>query len=150
MNGYGPYGGGAGYNNMPMSPWMGYGFGAGNIGYPSMYPWGMLPPAAFLPTPGYMEVDTVLDDEDIEENVRGNIDLDPYIPRKDKNAIDIKVSGGTVTLSGTVRNKRTKPLAYGDAFWSLGTLDVENNIQVESGTMPMPKGKGETGKAQED
>lgn len=99
----------------------GGGMGAGFPMYPG-YGWG----------PPYMEVDYVLDDEDVEENVRDNIDLDPYIPRSDRNSIDVDVTGGIAKLTGTVRNRRSKFLAWNDAFWATGVMDVDaTDLKVE-------------------
>lgn len=73
----------------------------------------------------------VLDDNEIADLVRDNIFADPGISYSDANSIDIKVENGIVTLSGEVRNPRTKPLAYTDAFWSSGVIDVDNRITVK-------------------
>jgi hypothetical protein len=72
----------------------------------------------------------VLDDNEIADIVADNIHLDPFIPLSDERNITVEVSDGVVTLSGTVRNPRVKPLAYADAFWSPGVVDVIDNIQV--------------------
>ena len=74
----------------------------------------------------------VLDDEEIADIVADNIHLDPFIPISDERNIQIDVQNGVVTLSGTVRNPRVKPLAYADAFWSAGVVDVIDNIQVQT------------------
>jgi hypothetical protein len=73
----------------------------------------------------------MLDDNEIADIVADNIHLDPFIPLSDERNINIEVRNGVVTLSGTVRNPRTKPLAYADAFWSPGVIDVVDNIQVQ-------------------
>ena len=73
----------------------------------------------------------VLDDEEIADIVADNIHLDPFIPMSDERNINIEVRNGVVTLSGTVRNPRVKPLAYADAFWSPGVIDVVDNLQVQ-------------------
>jgi hypothetical protein len=72
----------------------------------------------------------MLDDNEIADIVADNIHLDPFIPLSDERNMTIEVSDGVVTLSGTVRNPRVKPLAYADAFWSPGVVDVIDNIQV--------------------
>ena len=72
----------------------------------------------------------MLDDNEIADIVADNIHLDPFIPLSDERNMNIEVRGGVVTLSGTVRNPRVKPLAYADAFWSPGVVDVIDNIQV--------------------
>ncbi len=76
----------------------------------------------------------ILDDNEIMDIVRDNINADPGIPYSDENKIDIQVKDGVVTLSGEVRNPRTKPLAYADAYWSSGVIDVANNITVKQRT----------------
>jgi hypothetical protein len=73
----------------------------------------------------------MLDDNEIADIVADNIHLDPFIPLSDERNMNIEVRGGVVTLSGTVRNPRVKPLAYADAFWSPGVVDVIDNIQVQ-------------------
>jgi hypothetical protein len=73
----------------------------------------------------------VLDDNEIADIVGDNIMGDPGITWSDSNAIQIDVKDGVVTLSGEVRNPRTKPLAYADAFWSTGVVDVNDNIVVK-------------------
>jgi hypothetical protein len=81
----------------------------------------------------------VLDDNEIADIVADNIHLDPFVPLSDERNINIEVRNGVVTLSGTVRNPRAKPLAYADAFWSPGVVDVIDNIQVQ----PMQRRNGE-------
>jgi flagellar biosynthesis GTPase FlhF len=73
----------------------------------------------------------MLDDNEIADIVADNIHLDPFIPLSDERNITIEVRDGVVTLSGAVRNPRVKPLAYADAFWSPGVVDVIDNIQVQ-------------------
>jgi len=75
--------------------------------------------------------DLVLEDNEIKDLVADTIAADPYIPQSDVNAIRIDVRNGVVHLSGTVRNRRSKPLAYADAFWSRGVVDVDSDIVVE-------------------
>lgn len=72
----------------------------------------------------------VLDDDEIKDIVMDNIAADAGITWSDQNKINIQVNDGVVTLSGEVRNPRTKPLAYTDAYWSTGVVDVVNNINV--------------------
>lgn len=74
----------------------------------------------------------ILDDNEVEDIVRDNIASDPYITLTDQNNINVEVSNGVVTLSGTVRNPRSKPLAYADAFWSSGVTDVVNKLEVKT------------------
>ncbi len=73
----------------------------------------------------------VMDDEDIRENVLSNISIDPYLPQKDKDSIDAAVDNGFVTLTGNVSTRSSKFIAFGDAFWSSGVVDVMNDIKVE-------------------
>lgn len=73
----------------------------------------------------------ILDDEEIADLVRDNIQSNPFIPPSDVNSIAIEVKNGVVTLSGKVRNPRSKPLSYADAFWSSGVIDVISNIEVK-------------------
>ncbi|MGI5840825.1 MAG: BON domain-containing protein [Patescibacteria group bacterium] len=82
---------------------------------------------------GYMgeTTDYALTDEEVRDIVRDTIDSNPYISRSDKNNIEIKVDSGVVTLEGNVRNRRSKPLAYADAFWSSGVVDVESKLKVK-------------------
>lgn len=73
----------------------------------------------------------VLDDNEVADIVRDTIYADPYISLTDSNSIKVEVEDGIVTLSGKVRNPRTKPLAYADAFWSSGVTDVVSKIEVK-------------------
>ncbi|RJR25792.1 BON domain-containing protein [Candidatus Microgenomates bacterium] len=118
--GYG-YGGYGGYG----APYGGYGYGGYGPGY-----WGYGPDWDYTDYYDYNR-NLVLDDNEIEDLVSDNIASDPYIPQRDVNSIEVKVEDGVVHLSGTVRNRRSKPLAYADAFWSRGVVDVQSNIKVE-------------------
>jgi hypothetical protein len=135
---YGPWGG----FGMPpgMSGGMPQGMGAGMpTAMPPMYGG----TATFSPMwwgspTGWTDLDLydynnnlVLDDDEIADIVADNIHLDPFIPISDERNIQVDVKNGVVTLSGTVRNPRVKPLAYADAFWSSGVRDVIDNIQVQ-------------------
>lgn len=73
----------------------------------------------------------ILDDDEVADVVRDNIYDDPYITLSDTANIQVDVDDGVVTLSGTVRNPRSKPLAYADAYWSSGVVDVNNDIEVK-------------------
>ncbi|HUW24110.1 MAG TPA: BON domain-containing protein [Patescibacteria group bacterium] len=89
----------------------------------------------------------VLDDNEIVDLVKDNIVADPGIPMSDAHNIDVHVSGATATLSGAVRNPRTSPLAYTDAYWTPGVRDVANNIEVQAmerrpGAAPTPERPG--------
>jgi len=116
-----------------------YGYGGG-------YGWGGMGPGFGVGAPfwwgapvGWTDLDLydynnnyVLDDNEIVDLVKDNIVADPGIPMSDSHNVDVHVSGGTATLSGTVRNPRTSPLAYGDAYWTPGVRDVVNNIEVQA------------------
>jgi len=78
---------------------------------------------------GYKQ-DYELNDEEIAEMVRSSIDEDMHIPRSDKERINISVDKGVVTLSGIVQNRRSKPLAYADAFRVRGVTDVNTRIKI--------------------
>ncbi len=127
--------------NYGMAPWYGMGTGmfpGGGNPYFSPYfsPWaapGGMGPVMAPPT-------GVLDDSEMASYVRDNIDLDPYISVRDKNNIDVDVSGGTAKLTGMVTSRRSKGLAYADAFWVPGILDVEDELTVQE-----PKKTGERG-----
>lgn len=73
----------------------------------------------------------VMDDDEIADLVKDNILSDPGITFSDGNRVETNASNGVVTLSGEVRNPRTKALAYADAFWSTGVVDVDNKINVK-------------------
>lgn len=115
-----------------------YGYGGG-YGWGGMGPGlGMGGPFWWGAPPGWTDLDLydynsnyVLDDNEIADLAKDNIVADPGIPMSDAHNIDVRVSGGTATLSGTVRNPRTSPLAYTDAYWTPGVRDVVNNIEVQ-------------------
>jgi len=118
----------------------GYGYGpygrpyAGAFGPPywaANYPYGYAGPVDYTDFYDYNN-DLVLEDNEIQDLVSDTIAADPYIPQSDVNNINVEVHNGVVHLSGTVRNRRTKPLAYADAFWSRGVVDVVSDIQVRS------------------
>jgi hypothetical protein len=92
-------------------------------------------PADYMGQPSwvyeYYDVDYEMSDEDIHDEVEFSIQSNPYIPQRDKNNITIEVKDGNVKLSGAVKNRRSKPLAYADAFWTTGVIDVESDIKVE-------------------
>jgi hypothetical protein len=96
--------------------YQGSGFGpgaAGQWGGPYSHQFG----TAGLPT-----------DEQITEMIYDALDADPLIPWDTE--IDINVDAGTVTLTGTVPNKRIKHAAGDDAWWINGVVDVHNNLDV--------------------
>lgn len=72
-----------------------------------------------------------LDDNEIADLVKDNVFSDPGITYSDANRVQADVNNGVVTLSGEVRNPRTKALAYADAFWSTGVVDVDNKLNVK-------------------
>ncbi|MGI5825950.1 MAG: BON domain-containing protein [Patescibacteria group bacterium] len=113
--GYGPYGG----------PGMGAGAGPG-FGPGVGAPYGVTDYTDFYD----YNSNLVLEDNEIQDLVSDTIAADPYIPQSDVNAINVSVNNGVVHLSGTVRNRRSKPLAYADAFWSRGVVDVVSDIVV--------------------
>jgi hypothetical protein len=91
----------------------------------------------------------MLDDNEIEDIVRDNIADDPGISYSDQEKIEVKVDNGVVTLSGEVRNPRSKPLAYSDAYWSSGVMDVNNKITVKQRQMKGQEEEEETSKNKE-
>ncbi len=84
----------------------------------------------------------ILDDNEVTDLVTDTIDSNPYIPQSDKDSLKVNVKDGIVTLSGEVKNRRSKPLAYADAFWSRGVVDVNNDIKVEEKQMKPARQKG--------
>lgn len=79
----------------------------------------------------YYSAPVVWTDEEVKLNVEDNIDANPYLTRYAKNNLEVVVNKGIVTLKGTVRNKKDKFLAYADAFWSSGVMDVDSMIKVK-------------------
>ena len=84
----------------------------------------------------------VLDDNEIADEVRDSIYADQGITASDTNSIKVAVKDSVVTLSGQVRNPRSKTFAYIDAFWSSGVTDVTNNIQVKQRTRKQSQQSG--------
>lgn len=129
-NGYGNPNFGPGFGG----PMYGPGFTPGNGGYwgaPGFTPYWWGAPAGWTDLDLYdYNNNFILDDEEIADIVRDNIQANPFIPPSDVNSIAIDVKKGVVTLSGKVRNPRSKPLAYADAFWSTGVADVISNVEV--------------------
>lgn len=112
-----------------MPPYSGYGWGYGTGPYIS-YWWGA--PVGWTDLDLYdYNNDLILEDNEISDFVKDNIVADPGIPMSDANNIQVKVEDGKAILSGTVRNPRTNPLAYTDAYWTPGVLDVQDDIKVE-------------------
>ena len=79
-------------------------------------------------------------DERIREDVSDRLTDDPYVDASD---IDVIVSGGEVTLSGTVDDRRSKHRAEDIAESVSGIRHVQNNLRVRR-TMA---GTGESGMA---
>jgi len=74
-------------------------------------------------------------DERIREDVNDRLTDDPYVDASD---IDVVVSGGEVTLSGTVDDRRSKHRAEDIAESIPGIRHVQNNLRVRTtmgGTM---------------
>jgi osmotically-inducible protein OsmY len=70
----------------------------------------------------------VWSDAEIRATVRGNLDRDVRITTP--LTIDVMVSGGVVTLTGTVSSYDQKNAALDDAWTVPGVIDVINNIVV--------------------
>ncbi len=85
-------------------------------------------------------------DEDIADNVINNIDSNPYISRSSKDNIEVGVKDGVVTLSGEVKNRHDQFLAYADAFWSSGVVEVVNELKIRE----EPKKREEEKKADKE
>ena len=126
-----PYGMQGGYMGPPMGA-MPFGFGPGFAGpmtwggtYPGFYgpAWG---PGYF--GPGYWGAGAAPSDEEIKQMVYDSLDADPAIPFD--SDIHVDVTGGIVTLTGTVPNKRIKHAAGDDAWWIPGVWDVNNNLEI--------------------
>ncbi len=89
-------------------------------------------PSPYYPWYDYYEnVVWNLSDQDIADDVMENIAGDANIPMGDTKNINVDVTDGIVTLSGTVRRRRSKWAAFNDAYWIPGVIDVMNNIKVE-------------------
>ena len=76
-------------------------------------------------------------DEQIREMIYDAIDADPVVPYDAD--INVEVTGGVVTLTGTVPNKRVKHAVGDDAWWVPGVWDVNNNLQI-TGRRPAREG----------
>ncbi len=111
-----------GFGGAGIQPWFGrsYGPGFGGAGYgmPSLGYYGPYP-ATFgnIPT-----------DDQIRQMVEESLDADPAIPYD--SDINVDVSNGVVTLTGTVPNKRIKHAAGDDAWWIPPVIDVNNELEV--------------------
>lgn len=95
-------------------------------------------PGTYLPTytgPG------VASDDEIKEMVLTALDADPRIPFD--SDINVDVTAGIVTLSGTVPNKRIKHAAGDDAWWIPDVVDINNELQVTGGRREMRRRRSE-------
>ncbi len=132
-----PYWGYAGLGGF--GPWLGVpgaygpvpGMGAPSWGYgtfPGVVPpfggYGPFPAAA----PWYAPTYVPRSDDEIRDFVQRTIASDPMIPSD--ASIDVTVSNGVVTLTGTVPSKRIKHAAGDDAWWVPSVLDVHNEIEI--------------------
>lgn len=108
------------------APSIGPGFGAG-FGYAGM-PVPMGPPPAMPRRRGWMYARVPFGDEEIREFVLSAIDADPRIPPDVDISVD--VSGGVVTLTGTVPSRFAKRAAGDDAWMTPGVWDVKNDLQI--------------------
>lgn len=120
--GMAPFGPGPGYFYGP-----GYGF-AGPMTMGGTYP-GFYGP---MGGPGYFGPwyagGAMPSDEQIKDMVLESIDADPAVPFD--SDINVDVTGGIVTLTGTVPSKRVKHAVGDDAWWIPGVWDVNNNLQI--------------------
>ncbi len=122
------YGGpGFGYPYTPFGPWMGY--GPGPMGY------GFGPGTFGVGFPGYgpgygpgFYTESWPSDDQIRDMIYDSIDADPVVPFD--TDVNVEVTGGVVTLTGTVPSKRIKHAIGDDAWWVPGVWDVNNNIQI--------------------
>ena len=142
--GYGPMGPGMGGGFGPgFSPWMGGGYGYG--GYGGFGGWGPGGPT-WGGTYGYFG--TTPSDEEIRNMIYDSLDADPTIPYD--SDINVDVTGGLVTLTGTVPSKRIKHAAGDDAWWVPGVIDINNQLSISGrrGRGEGQPGTGQTGQGQ--
>jgi len=83
-------------------------------------------------------------DERIREDVCDRLTDDPEI---DARAIEVKVKGGEVTLSGAVENRRAKRHAEALIDRVSGVKDVHNGLRVQDGEGPGPGGGKRSGRS---
>ncbi|MBI2939206.1 MAG: BON domain-containing protein [Chloroflexi bacterium] len=79
-------------------------------------------------------------DEQLKEMIFETIDADPAIPYD--TDINVEVTGGIVTLTGTVPNKRVKHAVGDDTWWLPDVIDVNNQLEVVS-RRARPREEGE-------
>ena len=112
----------------PTFGWGGFGYGWGGPMAPTWYG-----------GPG------VPSDDEIRDMIYDALDADPIIPYDADITVD--VSGGVVTLRGTVPNKRVKHAAGDDAWWVPGVWDINNELQIV-GRRERAAGEGRPAQAQ--
>ncbi|MGQ9674831.1 MAG: BON domain-containing protein [Chloroflexota bacterium] len=83
----------------------------------------------------------IASDDQIKDMVLTALDADPRIPFDSDISVD--VTGGIVTLSGTVPNKRIKHAAGDDAWWIPDVVDINNELQVTGRRRGMARGSSE-------
>jgi osmotically-inducible protein OsmY len=72
-------------------------------------------------------------DERVREDVCDQLYNDPYVDASD---IEVEVSGGEVTLGGTIDSRQTRRRAEDIAESALGVTHVQNNLRVWRRDMP--------------
>lgn len=111
-----------GYGPAAQETWAGRGFGYGPFARwapPGPPPWAR----PFGPT-----APPTLSDEDIRKTVESYLRADPRIPPEAR--IEVEVSKGVVTLTGSVPDKWVKQAASEIVLPIPGVVDVQNNLQV--------------------
>ncbi|HEY8476382.1 MAG TPA: BON domain-containing protein [Chloroflexota bacterium] len=83
---------------------------------------------SYTPTVPTYTTAGVPSDTEIRDMVFDALDADPIIPFDAD--ITVEVTGGVVTLHGTVPSKRVKHAAGDDAWWVPGVIDVYNNLEI--------------------
>jgi osmotically-inducible protein OsmY len=78
-------------------------------------------------------------DERISDEVHERLTEDPYV---DASNISISVSGGEVTLAGTVENREAKHRAERCVEDVAGVNHVQNNLRVDRGSFLTSPGRG--------
>ena len=71
----------------------------------------------------------IRDDAEIRKDISNSLALDTAV---DASHIGVDVSGGIVTLTGTVSSIREKGAAEDDAWSIPGVLNVHNNLKVQT------------------
>lgn len=83
-------------------------------------------------------------DERIKEDINDRLSDDPFVDASD---IDVTVSGGEVTLTGTVDHRSTKRRAEDLAEAVSGVKNVENRLRVAQTGMNNPSGSTTSGQS---